>query len=114
MRKILLLATLFAVPSFAVTAPVGVVRFVEPIAFFATNGLPSELQATFQVRCDQTFLSVIRNEITHPTTGKVTISIGGLVSEDPALAFCSSVQDMVVSAGHLYSGRDFEVNAIVK
>jgi len=110
MRKILLLALVAAVPSFVHAAPI--VRFVSPTGLHQKGDkLPPAIEATFTLRCYQKFLQVIRNEIVDPVSHKVTIAIGGLITENPVIP-CGSIGQVRVPAGNGYSGREFEVIAI--
>jgi hypothetical protein len=110
MRKILLLVLVASAPQFVQASPI--VRFVAPTGLHQKGDkLPPAIEATFPIRCYQKFLQVIRNEIVDPVTRKVTISIGGLISENPVIP-CGSIGQVHVPAGSGYSGRDFEVIAI--
>jgi len=80
-------------------------------SFILTESLPPMLMATFNVRCYQTFLKVVRHDVVDQATGKVTVVAAGLVSEN-LMNPCSSSEDMVEDAGVTYSGREFVVQSI--
>src|SRR4051812_252727 len=66
---------------------------VLPFDHYQEEGLPPVLRVTFQLKCFQEFVKVIRHEDTEPVTGKITIAVGLLVKED-LLSPCESAQDV--------------------
>ncbi len=75
--------------------------------------LPPDLVVTFDIACYQTFIKVIREDIVDSATGKYTIVIGALVSENLYLP-CSSMESRTELAGPTFSGREYEVKTIAQ
>ena len=72
------------------------------------DGLPPVLQVTFQLKCFQQFVKIIRHDETDAATGKVVIAVGILVRED-LLSICESAHDETVNAGTTFSGREYSI-----
>jgi hypothetical protein len=101
---------------FALTAPAKtIIKFIEPVQLYEVSTLPPLILARFSIACNQNFLKIVRHEIDIPTlaSGKVLISIGGLVSENVSKT-CTTSEEITVNAGHSFSGRDYELQNISK
>lgn len=86
-------------------------RIIPILNYLESQKLPPDLWVSFEIKCYQTFIKVIRNDIYDPKTNKVTIVIGGLVSEVPSLP-CESSMTISELAGSTFSGREFEVKTV--
>lgn len=62
-----------------------------------------KIEATFQIKCFERYLGVIRHTI-DVSTSEVTTMIGALIERTPG-SVCSNGQDIAVDAGYFYSGR---------
>jgi len=88
-----------------------VFRVIPFNSYLESSNLPPNLTVNFELECNQKFLKVIRNDEIDQTTGKVTIAVGGLISE--INSDCGgSVQDLNADAGSTFSGRDYSIQSI--
>ena len=79
------------------------------------NSTFPRIEVTYPLDCNQRFHKVVREEISNEILGgKVFIYIGVLVIENVWLDCIDVTQDVKVDAGHAYSGRDYEINYILK
>lgn len=86
-------------------------RVIPFTSYFESAGLPPDLFVNFKLKCNQKFLSIIRHEDVDRATHRVSIAIGGLVSEGSAN--CSAtLNDLTVNAGKTFSGVEYTVEAI--
>ena len=108
MKKYILLVSALLISSLASAD----VRFIPVKRYAEKEGLPPQLELTFDVACYETFLEVIRKDIRNPSTGKVTIAVGGLVTSLPLP--CVGFSEQTVSGGNTYSGVSFEIVPISK
>lgn len=76
--------------------------------YYEEDGVPPVLKVTFQLKCFQKFIKVIRHEDVDGATGKVVIAVGILVREDFPAA-CESAHELTVHAGTTFSGREHTV-----
>jgi hypothetical protein len=91
----------------------GLAQFkVLPLKSYALEGtLPPEIQAKFQLRCNQEFINIIRNEVVDATTRRTYIILGAIVSEDSSNK-CVGTFDVEVYAGTAFSGRDHRIKSL--
>jgi hypothetical protein len=80
--------------------------------FALTDELPPRLSLEFSLTCYQEFISLVRYDKKDPTTGKVTILVGGLVSEFLLLPCTADLRPITVDGGPSFSGVDFEIEKI--
>lgn len=80
--------------------------------FALTDELPPRLSLDFSLTCYQEFISLVRHDKKDPTTGKVTILVGGLVSEFLLLPCTADLRTITVDGGPSFSGVDFEIEKI--
>ena len=89
-----------------------IVKFIEVENHLILKTDPGQLQIEFTLKCNQEFLRVIRQEIVGQNSFAF-INVGVLAIEDTQ-RLCTGAQDHTVSAGYIYSGRDYEVLYIKK
>lgn len=77
-----------------------------------TDEFPPRLSLDFSLTCYQEFISLVRHDEKDPTTGKVTIIVGGLVSEFLLLPCTADLRPITVNGGPTFSGVDFEIEKI--
>jgi hypothetical protein len=68
------------------SVPSSPVYRVMPLDHYALDkSRPPQVEASFQVLCNHTFVNVLRFDLANGATGKTDIVLGGLVLEDPSI-----------------------------
>jgi hypothetical protein len=85
------------------------IKFVPLKSYSERPILPPQLQAVFNLTCNQEFFTILRSDLHDAASQKVSIFVGALVKENSDLPCNDPSRDIVVDAGHAFSGRSYEV-----
>ncbi len=71
---------------------------------------PQNILATFQIKCFERFISLIRHDV-QTSASEVTTVLGAIVEVTPH-SVCSDAEDITVDAGWAFSGRQQKIVSI--
>lgn len=110
--KLLVIAFCLSAFTAQAVAPIRAFRFVEAKKIKEGSNLPPKLILTFEIKCNEELVKVLRYDWTEPKSHKVSIAVGALFKENLLSSCAGKKVEVEADAGHTFSGREFEITRI--